>query len=81
MSTVKDLRKRWQDAEAKAHALQAEKDEAVDKVRTRYADKLRKAVDDAAAAQKEYLDAEVVESLRDRPDGEAVAASLGLKLD
>ena len=81
MSNLNELRKKWEDAEAKAHKLQAEKDEALAKLRERYADKLRGAVDEAAAAQKELLDAEVVESLRDRPDGEKVAADLGLSLD
>lgn len=81
MSTVESLEKAWRDAEAKAVKLQNEKDEAVSKVRDRFGDKLRSAVDEAASAQKAFLDAEVVESLRDRPDGEDVARALGVSLD
>lgn len=78
--STSDLKKAWQDAEAAAVALQNEKDDAVDKVRAKYADRQRKAVDKAAKAQKAYLDAEAADALRDRPDGEAVAEALGLKL-
>lgn len=81
MSKVTELKKRFTDAEAKAHKLQAEKDDALAKVRSRFGDRLRKATDDAAAAQKAWLDAEAAESLKDRPDGEQVAQTLGLSLD
>lgn len=78
--TTKDLKDKWQAAEAAAVKLQNEKDDAIDKVRAKYADRQRKAVDKAAEAQKVYLDAEAADALRDRPDGEAVAEALGLKL-
>lgn len=77
---TKDLQKAFEDAEAKAHEIQADRDEALRKVRDRFDDKLRKAVDKAAEAQKAWLDAQVAESLKDRPDGEAIAASLGVDL-
>lgn len=81
MSDVETLRKEWQDAEAKAIKLQNDRDEALDKVRTRFNEKLTAAVDEAAAAQKAFLDAQVVDSLRGRDDGEVVARTLGLSLD
>lgn len=81
MSKVSDLRKKYEAAEAKAQKLQSEKDDAFAKLRTRYADKLAKAVDEAAAAQKALNDAEAADALKDRPDGESVAQSLGLSLD
>lgn len=81
MTNVDTLKKRYEDAEAKAQKLQAEKDDALAKVRDRYSDKLAAAVDAAAAAQREWLNAEVVGSLRDRPDGEQVAQTLGLSLE
>jgi hypothetical protein len=80
VSTTKDLKQKWEQAEAEAVKLQNEKDDAVEKVRAKYTDRLRKAVDKAADAQKKYLDAEATDALRDRPDGEAVAQALGLKL-
>ena len=79
MST-KDLEKAWRDAEAEAVRLQNEKDDALDKVRAKYAKRQRAAVDKAAKAQKVFLDAEAADALRDRPDGEAVAEALGLEL-
>ena len=93
MSTA-SLEKAWRDAEAKAIKLQREKDEALGKVRERFTDRLRGAVDEAAAAQKVWLDAQVAESLRvrleaekaaapdaDRYEAESVARSLGVSLD
>lgn len=77
---TKDLKKAYEDAEDKAQKIMAERDEAMDKVRSRFDDRLRKANQDAADAQKAWMDAEAVEALKDRPDGEAVAASLGLKI-
>jgi hypothetical protein len=70
------LRKASDDAHTKVHALQAEKDEAMQKVRTKYTDRLRTAIDKAAAAQKELCDAEAAGALADRPDGPAVAKAL-----
>ena len=77
---TKALKQAWQDAEAEAVKLQNEKDAAIDKIRAKYGDRQRKAVDKAAKAQKEFLDAEAANALLDRPDGEAVAAALGLTL-
>jgi hypothetical protein len=74
------LKARFEKAEAAAHQLQADKDKAVRHARDKYAAKLQKANDQAAAAQKEWLDAEAVDALLDRPDGERVARSLGLTL-
>lgn len=81
MSNVDSLEKAWRDAEARAVKLQGEKDEALAKVRERFGEKLRGAVDEAASAQKAFLDAQVAESLRDRPDGDEVARALGVSLD
>lgn len=78
--TTKELEAKWRAAEADAVRLQNEKDDQIDKVRARYADRQRKAVDKAAKAQKAYLDAQAADALRDRPDGEAVAEALGLEL-
>jgi predicted DNA-binding protein (UPF0278 family) len=76
--SIEDLRTAWQTAEAKAQAIMAEKDEAIDKVRAKYTDKLRSATQDAADAQKAFLDADAVSALADRDDGFVVAKSLGL---
>ncbi len=73
---TKDLKKAYEDAEANAQKIMAERDEAMAKVRERFDDRLRKANADAADAQKRFMDAEVIQSLLDRPDGEAVARSL-----
>lgn len=73
MSTLDKLRADYEQAEAKAQKIMAEKDDAIAKIRDKYTDRLRTANDDAAAAQKRLLDAEVVEALRDRPDGEQIA--------
>jgi hypothetical protein len=79
--STSELKKQFEQAEADAQKLMAEKDAAVDKARSKYADRLRKANDKAAEAQKRWLDAEAADALRDRPDGEAVASALGLSLD
>lgn len=82
--STKDLKDKWQAAEAEAIRLQNEKDDAIDKVRAKYGDRLRKKVEAAAAAQKKFLDAEATDALRERPDQEAAAAKaaeLGLSLD
>lgn len=81
MSNTEKLREDWEKAEANAQKLMGEKDDAIDKVRARYGDRLRMANDKAAAAQKRFLDADAADALRDRPDGQAVAAALGLTLD
>ena len=73
---LKKLRKNAKDAEDRAHKLQGERYDAMQKVRSQYDQKCRDANDAAAAAQKELLDAEVAASLADRPDGETVARGL-----
>jgi vacuolar-type H+-ATPase subunit E/Vma4 len=80
MTDTKSLQKAFEDAEAHAQKIMADKDEALSKVRDRYADKLRDANNEAAEAQKAWLDAQVAQDLLDRPDGEALAASLGVDL-
>lgn len=78
MSQLDELQQRYEAAEAKAHKLQADRDEALAKVRDRFNDRLRAAVDDAAQAQQELLDAQVLDSLADRPETErdAFAATI-----
>jgi predicted DNA-binding protein (UPF0278 family) len=80
MADTKKLRAEWEKAEADAVALQNKKDAAIDKVRAEYGEKLREAVNDAAAKQKLYLDAEAAAALLGRDDAETVAANLGLTL-
>jgi predicted DNA-binding protein (UPF0278 family) len=80
MADTKKLRAEWEKAEADAVALQNKKDAAIDKVRAEYGEKLREAVNDAAAKQKMYLDAEAAAALLGRDDAETVAANLGLTL-
>jgi hypothetical protein len=80
MTSTDKLREDWQKAEAEAIRIQAEKDKAIDEIRAKYGDRQRKAVDEAAAKQKVYLDAEAAAALVGRPDGPAVAAALGLTL-
>ena len=75
--TAKSLKAEWEKLEQAAITASNKADEnrAADR------DKVQAANQKAADAQKAYLDAEVRESLKDRPDGEAVAASLGISLD
>jgi vacuolar-type H+-ATPase subunit H len=73
MTNLSELQKKYEAAEAKAHKLQADRDEAVAKARDRFTDKLRTAVDEAAQAQRDFLDAQVLESLSDRPEAEREA--------
>jgi ElaB/YqjD/DUF883 family membrane-anchored ribosome-binding protein len=80
MADLKKLRAASQEAEDAAHKLQAEKDDALKKLREKYAKRLRKANDDAAAAQKALADAEAAEALKDRPGGAELAEALGLTL-
>lgn len=65
-------------ADEKAAKLQAEKDDAVAKARNRYTERIQKANQDAADAQKRLNDAQAVEALRDRPDAAAVARAVNL---
>lgn len=74
------LRADYEQAEQKAQKIMADKDEALQKIRDRYTDKLRDANQAAADAQKTWMDAEAAEVLLDRPDGETVAKVLGLEL-
>jgi hypothetical protein len=80
MATVEELRARFEKAEAEAQKVMADKDDALAKVRDRYAEKLREATDHAAERQKEWLDAEAAAALVGRDDAEAVARTLGLTL-
>jgi hypothetical protein len=80
MADLKTLRADAKAAEENAQKLQAEKDDAVRKVREKYGKRLAKAVDEAAAAQKKLADGEAADALLDRPDGRAVAEALGLTL-
>lgn len=73
---TKDLKQKWEDAEAEAQKIMAEKDEAMAKVRERYDERLRKANARAAEAQTAFLNHEVLESLRDRSDKWAVIYTL-----
>jgi hypothetical protein len=77
---AKDLHETYEKAEQDAQKIMADRDDAIQKVRDRFDDRLRKANDKAAKAQKVWLDAQAAEALLDRPDGEAVAQALGLNL-
>jgi DNA anti-recombination protein RmuC len=74
------LRADYEKAEQHAQKIMADKDDAVAKVQEKYGDRLRKANDQAAAAQKALMDAEAANALLDRPDGQSVAEALGLEL-
>jgi chromosome segregation ATPase len=78
--SIEQLRVRYEKLEAKVHKLQADKDDALQKVRDRFFDRLREANDDLAAAQKALADAEAAQALVGRPDAELIAANLGLTL-
>jgi hypothetical protein len=85
MADIDKLRAEYERAEAKAHALQAEKDEAAQKVREKYRDRQRDANADAAEAQKALCDAEAAQALADRDDLDddgkiALAGALNLTL-
>lgn len=77
---IDNLREKYEKAEADAQKIMADKDEAIQKVRDRYGERLQKANQKAADAQKEWADAEAANALLDRPDGEALAERLGLEL-
>jgi hypothetical protein len=80
MSDIQKLQDAFEQAEARAIKLQNEKDEALDKVRDRFRSRQQAAVQQAADAQKAWLDAAASEALRGRDDAEAVANALGLEL-
>jgi hypothetical protein len=76
MADLEKLRGEYEAAEAKALKLQADKDEAMQKVLDRFRDRQREANQAAATAQSDLLDAEVQLALSDRPDRDDVASSL-----
>jgi hypothetical protein len=80
MADIEKLRADYERAEAKAHSLQAQKDEAAQKLIDKYRDRQRDANQKAAEAQKALCDAEAAAALVGRPDAETVAANLGLTL-
>jgi chromosome segregation ATPase len=80
MADLDKLRAEYEQAEAKAHALQSDKDDALQKITDKYRDKMRDANEKAAEAQRALCDAEAAAALVGRPDAETVAANLGLTL-
>jgi cell fate (sporulation/competence/biofilm development) regulator YmcA (YheA/YmcA/DUF963 family) len=67
MADIEKLRAEYERVEAKAHALQAEKDEAAQKLIDKYRDRQRDANQKAAEAQKALCDAEAAAALVGRP--------------
>jgi hypothetical protein len=80
MTDTNTLKTQYEQAETDAQKLMAEKDDALEKVRTRYGKRLQDANQKAAQAQKAWSDAVAAEALLDRPNGEALAQTLGLTL-
>lgn len=80
MSNLDELKQENEQAHADLYALQAEKDAAVEALYAEWRSKLQDAQVRARDAQKAMCDREAAEALLDRPDGEAVAQSLGLEL-
>lgn len=85
MTDISKLRSESEKAERDAQRLMADKDEALEKVRAQFGDKLRKANDRAAAAQKALSDAEAAQALaaREGTSDEVkrdIADRLGLEL-
>lgn len=80
MSKLEELRQENEQAHAELYELQTAKDAAVEALYEEWRPKLWEAQDKAAAAQKAMCDREAAEALLDRPDGEAVARTLGLEL-
>jgi vacuolar-type H+-ATPase subunit E/Vma4 len=80
MTDIDKLHKIYQDAEQRAQKLMAERDEQIQKISDRFNERLRQANQQAAEHQKAWLDAQVAQSLLDRPDGERLAAALGIEL-
>lgn len=81
-----DIRAASEKAEQDAQTLMAQKDDALRKVKDRYSDRLRKAVDKAAAAQRRLRDAEATQALAARDDLDddakhALADELGLTFE
>lgn len=80
MTDISKLRSDYETAEAKAQKLMADRDEALAKVRDRFDERLQDANQEAADAQKAWMDAEAASALVGRDDAETVAANLGLTL-
>lgn len=80
MADIEKLRADYEKAEEQAYKLQADKDEAMQKVRDRFFDRQRDANQRAADAQKALCDAEAAAALVGRDDAEIVASNLGLTL-
>ena len=92
---VETMKAEYEQAEAEAHSIQAERDDALQALRDTYDQRLQDAVDAAAEKQSEWMDAEAANALaarvvtEDRPlEGDEVtqeyadgkAAELGLTL-
>ena len=80
MTDLETLRTAFERAEQNAQQIMAEKDSKLNEIRDLYNDRLRHANFEAAQAQKDLADAEAANTLKDQPDGEALAAQLGLSL-
>lgn len=82
---LEKLREKYERADAKAIKLsndyQTKVQEAVAKLKERYHDRVWEANRAAAAAQKDYCDAEAAAALEGRPDAAEVANRLGLPYD
>lgn len=81
MTGIERLRAQFEAAEQKAQKIMAQKDADLARIRNKYRERLQRANQQTADVQKRLNDAEAVEQLKDRPDGEAVAKALGLELD
>jgi hypothetical protein len=78
MADIDKLRAEYEHAEEKAQRLQADKDDALQKVMDKYRDKMRDANQRLADAQKALADAEAAAALIGRDDAEEKATTLGL---
>ena len=80
MHNTDALQQEYEQLEAKAHDLQAKRDEALAKLREKHDQGLIDANVAAAEKQKEWMDAVAANALVGRDDAEAVASNLGLTL-
>jgi hypothetical protein len=78
--SLEQLRGRYVEAEARLHELDAEYQAARAAVDAEYGPRLHALGAEAHRLQGELCDAEAVDALLDRPDGQAVADALGLTL-
>ena len=80
MSDLEKLKDAYDKADAKAAKLngdyETKRQDALARLKEQYADKIAEATQEAADAQKAYLDAQVVQDLLDRPDGETLGQTL-----